>query len=225
MVLFSCRKSENKEISLGLEYYPLEVGRYSIFDVDSTVYDEFTHKPKEYKYLLKEKLSDYYFDDYGNKNFRLERSIKKFSTTIPYESMPWIINDVFMINGSNRNIEILENNFRFTKLVFPIQTYAQWDGNAKNSRAKQLYSYSYIDRKETINNLEFENTLLVLQKSLRTAISIENYTDKYAKGVGLIYKECIRLKFPPTATNVPISSINNKEGTVFHQFINKYGTE
>lgn len=225
MMLFSCQKSENKELSLGLEYYPVEVGRYGIFDVDSTVYDEFTHKPKEYKYLLKEKLSDYYFDDFRNKNFRLERSIKKYCPTVSYESMPWTINDVFMLNGSNRNIEVLENNFRFTKLVFPIQAYATWDGNAKNSLVKQLYSYYYIDRKEVINNLEFENTLMVVQKSLRTAISIENYTEKYAKGVGLVYKEFIKLKFPPTATNVPISSITNKEGTIFHQSINKYGNE
>ncbi|MCC6370690.1 MAG: hypothetical protein IT236_06790 [Bacteroidia bacterium] len=214
----SCRK---KQVSgdvglLGLDYYPYTTGKYIVYDVDSTVYTQLTKDTIYYKYRIKEKIADSFIDNQGNTAFRLERYIKKFDPKKSYDSIPWTIKEVWMLNADNNTVQVVESNLRYTKLTFPIQEKATWNGNANNSLGEWEYVYDYIDKAETINSTKFENVLKVKQKFYNPLIAYQSYYEKYAKGTGLVYREMIDVISNTVVKDVPV--LNRIEsGTVYKQ--------
>lgn len=228
IVLFTgCKKKTEPEdnIDLGKDYYPAQLGKYVIYDVDSIVYDEFTFDSTFYKYRIKEKLEEEFIDNENKSALKLVRYIKKYNTNKSYDSIPWTIKDVWQVNINSTNVEVVEENVRFTKLIFPVKKGSQWDGNVRNTIGEWNYIYSYINTNELINNVPLSNTLLVTQKYFRPLISWQNYVEKYAKGVGLVYREIIDIKHPVTSTLTPFYNIPNKQGVYYKQTIVSYGHE
>ncbi len=206
LFLTSCvkKKTTTNENILGKEYFPIQSGKFIIYQVDSTIYKDLPKDTIEYKYLIKEKIADAFIDNTGKNAFRIERFIKKFDPKKSYDSMPWVIKEVFLLNASDASIQILESNQLFTKLIFPVQAKASWNGNAFNSLGEQTYIYNYIDNAETINNHNFSNVLLVIQKEFRPLVLDQYYIEKYAKGYGLIYKEIIDVVSNKNVTTKPV---------------------
>jgi hypothetical protein len=159
--------------------------------VDSTVYDDFKHDTTYYKYRIKEKLEDYYVDNEGRDAIKLVRYIKKYDSTLSYDQMPWEIKDVWNYTKTATTLEVVEEDQRFTKLIFPVKEEGTWDGNAANTIGAWDYTYEYIDRAEVINGVSFNEVLKVVQKDdkLQNAIHRQYYIEKYTKGVGLVYRE------------------------------------
>lgn len=159
--------------------------------MDSTVYDDFNHDTIYYKYRIKEKLEDYYVDNEGRDAIKLVRYIKKYDSTLSYDHMPWEVKDVWNYTKTATTLEVVEEDQRFTKLIFPVKEEATWDGNAANTIGKWDYTYEYIDKAEAINGISFNEVLKVVQKDdkLQNAIHRQYYIEKYTKEVGLVYRE------------------------------------
>jgi hypothetical protein len=208
---------------LGLDYYPTKQGKFVIYDVDSTVYKDLPLSSTTFKYRIKEKVADSFTDNEGEPAIRLERYIKVFNPNKSYDSIPWSIKEVWMLNADKKSIQLSENNVRFTKLIFPIESEATWNGNAKNTVGEWLYSFEYIDKKETINNNVLESVLKVKQKSFKTLISYQNYYEKFAKNVGLVEREIIDI-LSNNVTNLPIEQ-RVETGVMYKQTLVSYGYE
>lgn len=191
---------------LGLDYYPTETGKYVIYDVDSIVYTDLPKDTNFVQYRIKEKLADTYTDNQGKTAIRLERYIKKYNPLKNYDSIPWSMNEVWMVNATNQSVQVVEANNRYTKLIFPVEEKASWNGNAYNTREPWTYSYEYIDKAETIGNMAFNNVLKVNQKYSSTAITFQSYYEKYAKGVGLVYREISDLVSNKKVTPQPVQN-------------------
>lgn len=226
LVIGSCvkKKTEVNENILGKDYYPIQSGKFIIYQVDSTVYKDLPKDTIEYKYLIKEKIADSFTDNTGKNAFRIERFIKKFDPKKSYDSLPWVIKEVFLLNASDASIQILENNQRYTKLIFPVQAKASWNGNAGNALGEQTYKYDYIDNTENINNKTFNNVLLVVQKEFRPLVVDQYYIEKYAKGYGLIYKEIIDVVSNKNVTAKPVLD-RIESGLVYKQKFLSIGYE
>jgi len=209
----------------GYGYYPASIGNYVIYEVDSIVYDEFTSDTTHYKYRIKEKLEEEFTDPENKTAIKIARYIKKFDASKSYDSIPWSIKDIWQANVNKTNVEVVEENVRFTKLIFPVKEGSTWDGNAKNSIGQWDYTYSYIDNNETINSVPLQKTLMVTQKNFRTLISFQYYVEKYAEGVGLAYREIIDIKHPVTSTLTPVGNIPQKTGLIYKSQIISYGHE
>lgn len=228
IVVFSCKKKKEAEKpDLGEAYYPPTIGKYVIYDVDSTVYDEFTFKGKNSKYQIKEKITEEYTDSQGRPALKLIRYIKKFDSIIPYSAMPWTIKDVWQVNITNKNVEIVEENIRFVKLIFPVKESSTWDGNSTNTMGQWDYTYAYVDNKESINGNSFDKVTQVTQKNFPTLISREYYIEKYAKDVGLVYREIIDIDFQDTVVplSFPLNNVLQKHGVVYKSKVISYGVE
>ena len=223
----SCKKKTEPadSIDIGKDYYPIALGNYVIYDADSIVYNDLTFDSTHYKYRVKEKIEEEFTDIENKKAYRLIRYIKKFSSSISYDAMPWTVKDAWQVNMNNTTLEVVEENVRFTKLIFPIKQGSTWNGNAKNTIGEWEYSYSYIDNPESINSVSFEKVLKVTQKNFRTLISWQSYTEKYSKGVGLVYREIIDIKHPVTSTVTAIDNIPDKHGIHYTFKIVNYGHE
>ena len=140
--------------------------------------------------------------------------------------MAWVIKDVWQVNVTPKDVQVVEENVRFIKLIFPVKQSSTWDGNVWNTNGEWDYIYSYVDAQESINSNNFSKVLCVTQKSFPTLISREYYIEKYAKDVGLVYREINDLKLPvATPTNMPVSSIPQKSGIVYKSTIVNYGYE
>lgn len=218
------KKVPESKLDLGLDYYPTTSGKYVVYDVDSIVYTEIPKDTLYYKYRIKEKLSDTFTDNLGQPAIRLERYIKTYDPALTYDKMTWTMKEVWMINATQNYIQVVENNVRFTKLVFPVLAKKTWNGNAANNLGDWQYSYTYLDNPETVNQSRLEQVLEVEQKEFRTLISYQHYQEKYARGIGLVYREITDLL---SNNIVPGKSVENRieSGIIYKQTLVTYGYE
>ncbi|MCE3226521.1 MAG: hypothetical protein K0S32_1072 [Bacteroidetes bacterium] len=226
LIVLSCTKKKvpENESLLGLDYYPTNQGKYVIYDVDSTVYGDLNKDTTQAKYRIKEKIADSFTDNEGKPAIRLERYVKMFNPNKPYDSIPWTMKEVWMLNADKKSIQLSEGNTRFTKLVFPVQKDATWNGNARNTIGEWMYMYDYIDKKETVNGINLSEVLYVKQRYFRTEISFENYYEKYAKGVGLVYRQITDVYSQNVVSGVPVEN-RIVHGTIYKQTLVSYGYE
>ncbi len=209
---------------LGLDYYPKTIGKFVVYDIDSTIYNSLTQDTILTKYRIKEKITELFTDNEGQEALRMERFIKKYNPNKSYDSIAWTIKEVWMVNANLKSVQVVEGNIRYTKLIFPIQQGAGWDGNAKNTMGEWMYSYEYIDKAETIGSKQVDKVLKVKQKNYRTLISYQNYNEKYAKGIGLVYREITDILSNNVIANVPVEG-RIEDGVIYKQTLVTYGNE
>lgn len=191
VLIFSCKKDRELEESpdLGYDYFPVTLGKYIVYDVDSIGYTALPVDTIISKFRIKEVIDSVFKDNQNRDTYRITRYKKNYSATVPYDAMNWVIQDVWVANLSATTAEVVEENTRYVKLTFPIAKNNKWNGNAQNTIGDWQYKYTEVDKALTINGLSFDKTLIVVQKKETPAIYYKNYEEKYAKGIGLIYKE------------------------------------
>jgi hypothetical protein len=191
LAVVSCKKKTEDSPDVGYAYAPTTIGKYVVYDADSTVFDDFNLDTTYHKYRIKEKLEELYIDNEGRSVIKLVRYIKKYNPNLSYDNMPWTVKDVWNYTKTNTTLEVVEEDVRYTKLTFPVNVDATWNGNALNTLGDWEYLYKYVDTKEVINGTTFENVLLVEQKDdkSKNAIHRQYFIEKYAKDIGLVYRE------------------------------------
>lgn len=210
MVLFaSCKKeSETPDPIKISDYYPLAPGKYIAYNLDSTVYTNFGKQKEIISYQVKDVVDAEITDNLGRPAYRIIRYIRKNT------SASWLPSNTFVATPLGRTLEFTENNLRFIKLALPIKNEFSWRGNSfidtynTESDLRYLdhwdYIYDSVGMPASINTLSFENTIKVFHKEEEIgdpSIAGTSYAEKtfsmekYAKGVGLIYKEFIHWEY------------------------------
>jgi len=196
----SCTPDDPEMIELGVNYYPLEVGKYRVFKVDSIIYDNVGNVivRDTNSFYLKEELTDTLRDNQGNLVYTLER----FERSDP--TGQWRVKDVYGVTMVDFQLHTIEENLRFIKLTFPISVDGSpWNGNTfideftKVEIAGEsieifkgwLYEYGEVDVPLEIQGLSFDSTLTVVQANEDNLIEFRYSTETYARGVGLIKKD------------------------------------
>jgi hypothetical protein len=222
----ACSKKEVPNYSglLGLDYYPLEAGKYIIYQVDSTVFTEIPKDTINYAYQVKEKIADSYIDEKGMNAIRLERYVKWFNPNVSYDQLAWKIKDVWVIRASDKQIEVQESNVRFVKLIFPIQEKATWNGNAANTLGQQAYIYDSIENPEVINQLYLDKVLKVKQLDNVNLIEGHLASEKFAKGIGLVAKFQAHVKGNTVQAGKTVFE-RIESGLIYKQVIVEHGIE
>jgi hypothetical protein len=194
-VLFSsCDKTEDLVIDYKHDYYPDKMGHYVVYDVDSVVFDNFSDTSDTLRYQRKYVVDSTFVDNIGRDAFRLIRYYRPDST------QSWTLTDVWWAVKENNVLEVVEENQRFVKLLFPPKEGQQWQGNKYlvdsldgNWWYWELGEWDYtvtdVDVPATINGMTFDSTVTVMQQSDSTLIVKVISEEQYAKGVGLVYKK------------------------------------
>ncbi len=190
LLFSSCKKDAPSDTTLnqGYNYFPGEVGSYIIYEVDSIAYDDKSHAPDTTRYLLKEVFASTFTDNSGRPTLRLERFIKMYNDSIPYDSLNWTGPRVWYANITSNTVEKVEENIRYIKLVFPTKKGKEWDGNVYNTFSKKNYEIESADVLESINNLTFDSVATVKQNEQINIIEYIYEAEKYARNIGMIYK-------------------------------------
>jgi hypothetical protein len=187
--IVSCKKQEPETVDLGLNYFPDRVGSYVELEVDSMVQDDNLPFDSTYKYRLKIVVAGTFTDNSGRPSLRIERFRKKFNPNIPYAQMSWVLSDVWYATRTLTGLEQVEENVKFHKLVFPPRKSETWNGNAYNVFEAWPYKYKTVHVRETINNFSFDSVITVQQINQENIVEHKFSIEKYAKGIGLVYKE------------------------------------
>jgi hypothetical protein len=192
-IFCSCKKERIEDTSslMYYTYFPLAIGSWTIYDVDSIAHledDDATNQPDTsiatYHFKIKEVIDSTFIDGTGNESFRVAR-YRQGNDTLPFVfQSEWVATRTF--NSAQR----VEDNIRFVKLAFPINSNTQsWNGNAYNNFLEEDYSYTDIHVPATINGLSYDSTVTVLQLDENNVLHKIFKQEKYANRVGMIYKQ------------------------------------
>ncbi len=223
--IFSCKKEHALATDIGYDYFPVNIGHWISYNVDSVAYDFKIGYHDSLSYQIKEYFESDFIDNSGRNAKRIERYFRYNDT------LNWTIKDVWYANLSTSTAEKVEENARYIKLVFPIREYKTWNGDAYNigdspnigdtynNNGQDTYRYLNVDMPYTINNMIFDSTVTVIQKEYYEDILKKYYkVEVYAKHVGLIYKKVIDYKYKKNYGD----SIK-KLGIEYSYTINSYG--
>jgi len=193
----SCKKDIETAPDMGYNYFPVEVGKFVVYTVDSFYYNDFTSAIDTFKFQLKEKIQSTYLDNQNRTTLRLERYIRNYDPLVPYTSLPWILRDVWAANRTATTAEKVEENVRYVKLAFAVKEDQRWNGNAQNINSALNYSYGFFNQPRTVSGVSFDSVLQVNQLIDEDLISKKYYVERYAKGYGLIAKNVIDIESQP----------------------------
>ncbi|MEO1628711.1 MAG: hypothetical protein AAFV25_26420, partial [Bacteroidota bacterium] len=168
--LTSCNENTNVddfEVDQKYEYFPLEIGKYFVYAVDSVVYDTLASGvvATPSSSFVREEITDTLRDNSGRLAYRIERSYRRNSDD------PWQISDIWVSLRTDRQAERVEENLRYVKLVFPLIEGVGWNGNLfidettlitiAGESVELFKDWSYfadqVDVAETIGDIAFDN--------------------------------------------------------------------
>jgi hypothetical protein len=224
----SCKKAdpEPKPLSAENEFFPLQKGKYVIYDVDSTIWDDAKCVIVKRHYQFMYLVADTFTNEEGNLSYRIDtRKRKKPEDT-------WETHDVYYATNTGTTLEMTYDELKFIKLQFPVKAGSTWEGNALiNTEDKDLayfkgwqYSYEKVNDPFSTGNVMFENTITVLQRDETIAdpetipdqFSMRNYSrEVFASGVGMVYREYYHWTYDPTImqNNDPNNDARCRKGT------------
>jgi hypothetical protein len=195
LIIFSACKKSTVELSIAplSDYYPLTVGKYITYSLDSIVYyANFGTSATVNSYQIKQVVDAKITDNLGRPAYRIIRYIRNNA------SSAWVPDNTFMAVPTETSIEFVENNLRFLKLKSPLRQDYNWKGNAYintsslSSALKYLddwdYTYDSLNVPAKIGALTIDSTIKVAQIDDLSAIDRTFSEEKYAKGIGLIYR-------------------------------------
>jgi hypothetical protein len=180
--LLACESSQDQLPTVGYDYFPLEIGRYIIYDVSESNYS-LTSPVSTKTYQLKETITSQFVDLTGRETYKIERSRR---TT---EAQAWQTDSVFTAQLSTDRAIKTEGNQSYIKILFPIRKGQKWNGNLLNAQNTTNYEIDDVARSIKIGINSFDNVLSVKQKADSSAVSLDKRTELFAQNIGLIFKE------------------------------------
>ena len=185
IIISSCKPINYIDEDYHSKYFPIELNQEKEFLVTNINHSSFGKDTVTY--YLKEVISEKFLNLEGDSAYRIERFWKTDSMD-NYE-----IKDIWVANKSLNFAQLIEENIRFTKLIFPFDVNVVWDGNAFNNQQSQEYRIESINIPFTVNGLSFDSSITVIQNYKSNLLEYENSKEIYVIGLGLVYKEDIEV--------------------------------
>ena len=185
IIICSCKPINYINENYHSKYFPIELNQEKEFLVTNINHSSFGKDTVTY--YLKEVISEKFLNLEGDSAYRIERFWKTDSMD-NYE-----IKDIWVANKSLNFAQLVEENIRFTKLIFPFDVNVVWDGNAFNNQQSQEYNIESLNIPYNGNGLSFDSSITVIQNYKSNLLEYENSKEIYVIGVGLVYKEDIEV--------------------------------
>ena len=175
----SCDKDKTEPVNV-YNYFPLEIGRYQIYDVKEEIYSSGQKDPVVKSYQEKDEIERTSTNVQGTTTYIFSRSTRNTSTEY------WQKVKEFSVQAYPDKILTTIDNQTFFSLVFPIDSKVTWNGNAYNNLDAEDYRYEGINEAAKIGQLDFSKILTVLERKDTSIIDRYVGIKKYALEVGLV---------------------------------------
>jgi hypothetical protein len=200
--LFSCTKNQTEILaSTGKTYLPLSIGKIMTYDLDSIIYDPILTggtKTDTSRLQIQEIIKDTFRDNEGVLQYKIDRFERKKG------QLEWKIAKIVTAAFTENQAIGQEDNLRFIKFPLVFGENTTWNAMIFNDSAKiiiagetlNLFSKKWsskvvsFGKKETIGSKTFEDVLTIVSQISSTILTEKRYLlEKYAKNVGLVYRE------------------------------------
>lgn len=223
--IFSCKKQTATLPTAQLEeYFPLTVGKYIHYRLDSMRFIDFGQRDTIISYQAKDIVDGELEDGEGNKTYRVIRFLRDLNSVSEDDYVQKL---TYFVTKTKNSIDVIENNLRFQKLRMPISEGFNWRGNSflpsvpysafyqfSNDIDIGDWNYAYYDVYQPLQIGEniYDKTVTVLQVADSSNVPIEypdglaykNYWEEiYAENIGLIYKEVEMWEYQPATFAEP----------------------
>jgi hypothetical protein len=210
-LLTACKKEiiPNDNILLGKEYFPITKDHTIEYAIDSIIYNDFNKSTDTFRMQFKDVIGESFYDNEGRESYVVNRYSRQDDTYLWKDLM------TFYATKTNFRVEVVENNLRMIKIVFPVKLKTYWSGNIYipaqiDDKLKWLwnwnYTYTYINQTFNTGLASFSNTIEVIgindstnnPEQFPDAIANKTYSKEvYAKNIGLIYRELTNWEYQP----------------------------
>jgi hypothetical protein len=200
IIVCSCNKDNPLITDTPADYYPMHVGNYIIYRMDSLKFIHVGSQDTIISYLAKEVVDDSITDNLGRPSYRVIRYLSDTTGT-----SGWTPSIAFMVTPLPGSVEVVENNLRYIKMVTPVQNGISWLGNSyidTESDTTQVpyldgWNYNYSNTGMPFNVLAgmIPQSVIVNEANSVTGLGDSSYTqtifseEVYGKNIGLIYKQ------------------------------------
>ncbi|MDF3077401.1 MAG: hypothetical protein K0S09_1290 [Sphingobacteriaceae bacterium] len=181
--LISCKGKHEVAEPIGLHqsYFPLKLNSRITYQVDSTVYNDFSNISTLYSFELKDTAVSA-INEFGREGILINR-YKRAS------GQAWAYQKSFSRALTDQRAEEFIDNVRYVRFTFPPAPGKTWNGNTYNNLGEQPYKFVDVDVSQTINGIALDSTASV-QEINETNLIREDYSlATYAKNIGLVKRE------------------------------------
>jgi hypothetical protein len=218
LIIFSCSKTDDFKTDQVSDYVPLIKDKYITYRVDSTVFTNFGRTTETHSYEEKNIVDAEITDALGRPSYRMFRFIRDIGQS------GWRSAGSYFITPLNNTVEVIENNLRFVKLALPLTENNTWKGNRflpsepyssfypfNNDFDMDTWDYTISSKGETITldgktindvlTVDGINDVVnvpVIDPAAYASISYQ--TEKFAKGIGLVFQETILWEYQPNTS-------------------------
>ena len=204
-IAFSSCTKEVENPAQSDDYFPLKVGKYIVYNVDSIRYNPYNKETYHNTYQMRYNVVDSFLDNQGRVSFTINvyQRVATDSTFTP--------RDVIHVTKTAAGVEWTQSNAKIFKMVFPATMGTTWNGMTFIEPRQDLmaeydlgkfnwnFHYSKVDAEFDPGNNPFYKTLTIdgIDEATNTpeigvAYADRNYYQEiYAAGVGLVYRERI----------------------------------
>jgi len=185
LLILSCKKDNSGIPQFHYEYYPLEEGTYVVYEAMEIAHDIQALVARDTnRFYLKTVIGEPLIDNSGNEARKFFRYVK---TNI---DDAWTLKDVWTTRRHEQRIELVEENVRIVKLVFPPNISKMWDVNAYNTRERLMARYNpdLLHTPRIISDFVLDSTIHVDEQDFFSLVDHRRKYEVYAKNIGLVYK-------------------------------------
>lgn len=179
---FAACKKKDQSVDLYYNLYPLNPGHSIVYRVMEVEIDAELEQNDTSRYFLKTEIGDTVTDNEG----RIARKFNRYKSAS--QSGPWTLTDVWTTIIENGKAELVEENQRVIKLVFPPTETQTWNMNAYNMLGTMDCYYSDLFVPRSVNGIYFDSTVTVEVQSFDSFIDFRHKYEVYARGIGLVNK-------------------------------------
>ena len=219
------KKTETLETILAEDLVPMAKGKYITYRVDSLVSVQGGNQQVTNRYRVRHRV-----DSLGVDNLNRPMWIVNTFINDSLGSGPWVASGQYTVTILDKRVEVNENNLRVVKLQLPIKQDFTWRGNSflpdepyaayATSINISLWDFVYtgLDQTERIGTQNIPGVTTVFHIDESTGVPVTDRTkyasqersfEKYAKGIGLVYREHYVWENQPNETtsgNPPVTS-------------------
>ncbi len=178
-------------------YFPMYIGLTNTYQIDEVIFLNEGLVRDMLSYQLQERVVDEFIDDTGQQVYVIDRFKRNSEQDAWIYDLSW---QAFI--GNNQAVRI-ENNRKFIKMQFPLTEGLEWNGNAFFDASAPVlvgnehidyYKYwkSRIDRMnytEVIGTTSYDQVIAITLADEENRLELRKGMEKYAEGIGLVYKE------------------------------------
>lgn len=191
------------------EYYPLQIGKYITYRVDSVKFVNFQSQRDTFRYEIKHQIVALVTDSDGKDAYKVEKLIRGASSS----NTAWTHQGFYLVKHLQNSLETYEDNLRIVRLVNPLRNEKIWYGNVYLAdKAYNGYGYEFngnevisewpfiYDLNETAytyNGKTYNDVITVMQVDMSVNLPVNTSTtsaarrygiEKFQKGIGMVYR-------------------------------------